>query len=154
MYYFDIPTNEFYTGTEKPYNYTATGTVIESRLESFITNISSQYTTIRPIPQFDETQAKIQINASPVEAKLEDGVYKIKYGYVSIIPRSILNGTRLFRVWAYSLGEQTKAQTYFSGANFRIHKITVICPNITDITLKKEFNTFSAIAEFTIVPTA
>ena len=152
--YFDILTNEFYTGTERPYNYVQTGTVIETRLSSFLSSIASQYTTQVPVPTFDETQSKIQICVSPVESKSEEGnVFKLKYGYVVIIPRNILNAARLFRTWAYALSDKSKIQSYFNDSdNFEIVDAVVATPTVVDLTLKDKFYTFNAIADFKFAP--
>ena len=158
--YFDIKLSEFYTEPKPlyPFDFTEVGQVTRQRLESFITSVEPFHLgTIGDVLTFnltEENKTEIKISTAPFEIDQDDEddtVYKIKYGYVAMIPRNVLNGLRLFRSWTYNLGQLDKLSKVFQTTdNVRAVAARADMQQVLDITYKKQYNTYAAIAEFKV----
>ena len=156
--YFDIKKSEFYTEARSlyPFDFTSLGSTVRTRLETFITSVDSFHIgTIGDVITFTVTDANknvIKISSAPFEVDQDNddaSVYRVKYGYVAMIPRNVLNGRRLFRSWIYDLSQVQKLQnTFQSSDNVQVVSITANAVPVLDITYRNEYNTFSAIVEF------
>ena len=162
--YFDIKKSEFYTETRElyPYSFTEVGTTIKTRLESYITSVDQFHIgTIGNVISFNLTDANanaIKISAAPFEVtkSTEDpNVFIIKYGYAAMIPYTVLNAEQLFRMWVYDLGQAQKIRKLILAADhIKLKRAFAYYIPVVDITQKKNYNTFSAVAVYTVKKTS
>lgn len=158
--YFDIKKAEFYTETRPLYSFdfSTVGTAVRTRLETFIHDVEPFHIgTIGDVLTFtltNENKTVMKISAAPFEVSQDADVstiFNIKYGYVAMVPRNILNGARLFRSLIYELGQTDKVKKVFQASdNINVISARADAVQILDITYKNEYNSFAAIAEFRV----
>ena len=158
--YFDIKLSEFYTESRPlyPYDFTDVGATVKSRLEDFIRSVDSFHIgSIGDVVTFnltDENSEVIKISAAPFEVDKDDDdatVFRVKYGYVAMFPRSILNSLRVFRSLVYCLSKVENVQKAFqSSDNVQVIGTKAYYQDVLDITYKNQYNTYAAVVGFKI----
>jgi len=158
--YYDIKKSEFYTEPRPlyPYDFSEVGQIVRARLQTFITNVEPFHISpIGDVIAFDLTDANrfiTKISAAPFEVDQDEDdplVFRIKFGYVAMIPSNILNGMRLFRTWCYQLSQKDKVQKVFQESDgVLVASARADAYQVLDITYKKDYNSFAAVVEFKI----
>ena len=155
--YYDIKKSEFYTEPRPlyPYDFTDVGQIVRARLQTFITNVEPFHISpIGDVISFELTDANryvTKISAAPFEVDQDEddeSVYRIKFGYVAMIPSNVLNGMRMFRTWCYHLGQKDKVQKVFQESDgVLVAAARADSYQVLDITYKRDYNTYAAVFE-------
>lgn len=156
--YFDIKKAEFYTETRPlyPFDFSAVGSTVRTRLETFIHDVEPFHIgTIGDVLTFNltnENKNVIKLSSAPFEVSpdIDDSsIYHIKYGYVGMFPRNVLNSARLFRTSIYELSQLAKLKKVFQQSdNINVISTKADAIQVLDITYKNDYNSFAAIVEF------
>ena len=160
LVHFDIKKNEFYTGSRDdfPKHFTTYWITIKNKVEDFIETVDTFHTSFGDTISFtltDENKNTPKICVAPFEAATHpdnENVFIMKFAYVAMMPRTLVNSVRLFRDHLYRVCNKAKLQKMLDETSYHIlvSKIMANQHTVTDYSYRDVYYTFAAVIEFTL----